>query len=153
MLGSNCIDHGKLGFGLGYASGKFYDSTGKIRNTTMHRIAYCNANGINPEDLGRKVVLRHKCDNPRCINPEHLEVGTHKENSDDMKGRGRSKTNEQHWNCQLTQEAIDAIRKAYATGKAFQRQLAERYGVAQSHISRIVRGEQRGSKTKSEGGS
>lgn len=42
---------------------------------------------IRNGDIQKWLVLRHKCDNPRCCNPEHLEVWTQKDNWDDMKER------------------------------------------------------------------
>lgn len=50
-----------------------------------HRLAFFKANGYWPE------VCRHKCDNPPCVNPNHLEDGTHKDNMRDMMSRGRGK--------------------------------------------------------------
>ncbi|WXX03177.1 HNH endonuclease [Salmonella phage vB_SalP_SE29] len=69
---SGCIDHGCKGFGQGYATAYYRSRCGKKKYTTKHRIVYCERNGIHPEDLPRDLVVRHKCDNARCINPEHL---------------------------------------------------------------------------------
>jgi hypothetical protein len=67
-----------LGYGkVGY-KGKVY---------MAHRLAYQLKNGGIPTGA----VICHKCDNPACINPEHLFVGTHKDNIQDMIQKGRRK--------------------------------------------------------------
>lgn len=50
-----------------------------------YRVAYEMFNGAIPSGF----VIRHKCDNPNCVNPNHLEVGTQKDNAQDMVKRGR----------------------------------------------------------------
>lgn len=52
-----------------------------------NRLAYVLANGPLPDEA----VVMHTCDNPPCVRPEHLRIGTHQENTADMiaKGRGR----------------------------------------------------------------
>lgn len=54
-----------------------------------HRVVYCRTYGVTQQELwDRKLVIRHKCDNKACINPDHLEEGTQKENMKDIVRRG-----------------------------------------------------------------
>lgn len=53
--------------------------------TRAHRFAWYLTNGVIPDGL----VVRHKCDNPSCCNPAHLETGTVADNNKDCKSRGR----------------------------------------------------------------
>ena len=106
----------------------------KVRECAAHRLSYEIHNGpIDPE-----LLVRHKCDNPACVNPAHLVVGTYADNSDDMTSRGRQARGEQAGNTKLTCGIIDNIRQLYAQGELTQKQIGKLYGVAQSTISSIV---------------
>jgi hypothetical protein len=58
-------------------------------STGLHRLVFCEAHGLTLEDIAGRVV-RHTCDNPRCINPLHLLIGTRADNNRDRAERGRS---------------------------------------------------------------
>ena len=103
-----------------------------------HRHAYCVAHGLRLEDIAGKVV-RHKCDNRPCKEPTHLELGSNADNSQDMVDRKR-----QGIKPVLSQEQAREIRLCYVPGTRWnpsptgQRQLASKFGVAQSVIQQIV---------------
>ena len=103
-----------------------------------HRLAYEAWVGPIPEGL----LIRHKCDNPPCINPEHLEPGTDADNNGDMMLRGRHRTlsGAKHPMSKLTWDEASAIRGAYATGVFTLNMLSEAFGVSRPTISRIVKG-------------
>lgn len=69
---------------LGHIRGQW--GHGGFDRTAAHRFSWALHNGGYP-DAG--LVVRHKCDNPVCVNPKHLEVGTQKDNVADMVDRGR----------------------------------------------------------------
>jgi hypothetical protein len=104
-----------------------------------HRVAWIVANGEPPEGL----LVLHRCDNRRCVNPAHLFLGTNAENMADMRAKGRSagawQRGAQHPCARLTEADVIAIRARRAAGEQ-QRQLAKAYGVGEGAISQIVRG-------------
>jgi hypothetical protein len=101
-----------------------------------HRLAWTRANGDIPEGL----CVLHKCDNRKCINVEHLFLGTKQDNCDDMmrKGRGRKAYGERHALAKFTSEDVRRIREAHLFG-ARQVDLAAVYGVHQTAISTVTR--------------
>ena len=105
------------------------------KDVGAHRLSYMESFGPIPAGL----LVRHKCDNPPCINPEHLELGTQWDNSQDEINRGRSLTGSRNPAAHLSEEDVVHIRSALASGRA-SRSLAVEYGVGDSTISRIKRG-------------
>lgn len=93
-----------------------------------HRVAYALTHG----DPGDKCVL-HRCDNPACVNPSHLFLGTKADNNADMRAKGRYARGETNGQSKLTRDQAFQIR--WAGGK--QHEIAARYGVTQSTVSRI----------------
>jgi hypothetical protein len=78
----------------------------------------------------------HTCDNPPCINPEHLFLGTHDDNMEDMakKGRAYKTYAEKSGVCKLSKDQIKAIR----SDPRKQIEIAEEYGLSKSHVSMII---------------
>ena len=113
------------------------DSRGYARLTVAgkkvlhHRVVYCKHKNIPLETIAGKVV-RHTCDNPSCVNPAHLILGTHKENTQDCIQRGRWKST-----ARLTVDQINQIRSRVRDSHS---ELATEFGVSVGHISKIVRG-------------
>lgn len=99
------------------------------------RVAYRLWKGDEPGDL----FVCHTCDNPPCINPEHLWLGTNADNMRDMaeKGRADSKPGELTHNAKLTDEAVREIRTRRAAGEVGSL-LASEYGVTESCISQVA---------------
>lgn len=116
--------------------------TVKVRGTMRlaHREAYDATHGECSTD---GLVVRHRCDTPRCVNPSHLEIGTRADNVRDMMERGRQAKGEACGMAKLTEDDVRAIRAAYVFGSSVHGQLslAGRFGVAQTLIGMIVRRE------------
>ena len=107
-----------------------------------HRLAYCKAKNIDIKEIDGLVVM-HVCDNPSCVNPEHLRLGTQKDNMDDMmkKGRGRHGINpmakgETHGRAKLTSDDVFKIREAVKFKS--QREVAKMFGVSKTQVWRIA---------------
>lgn len=74
--------------------------------------------------------VRHKCDNPPCVNPAHLEVGTHLDNMRDREARGRN-----GWT-KLTREQVDELRSLPFRSRGV-KELAERFGISPIHARQL----------------
>lgn len=126
--------------------GQFKSQVGVV----AHRFSYFLYVGDIPD--GIKVL--HKCDNPGCVNPNHLFLGTNADNTKDMVAKGRSRfqcskgpgdaacKGEDHGRAKLTEADIRSIRKRYrkrSYHSSNAKQLAMEYGVSQMHITRIVK--------------
>ena len=77
-----------------------------------HRLAYLLAHNLEPKAI-EGLMVRHHCDNPACINPEHLALGTAQDNMNDMKARGRHKSvpskGSKNGMAKLTEDIVKAI--------------------------------------------
>lgn len=109
------------------------------RKWKTHRYAYFVTNGGIPFGL----LVCHRCDNPPCCNPNHLFLGTCRDNNNDMlqKGRANRERGEARYNARLKEEDVRQIRARYQKrkvgGMGIDR-LAEIYGVGRTMIQAIV---------------
>ena len=129
---------GALGRKKGYGAFKVREKGNRdnCRQYKVHRLIYEFVKG----PINDKHVL-HRCDNPQCVNPEHLFLGTHQENMQDMAKKGRAWQGSKHKDAKLKPEQVLEIRKLYAEGGHTMRSLGAKYGIAHSHIRKIVIGE------------
>jgi hypothetical protein len=109
------------------------------KSCRTHRIAWARANGKGP---GRFHVC-HACDNPACVNPDHLFLGTQADNMADMDKKGRRPSGVEAHQAKLTSKEVAEIRTRYAQGGITQKALGRLYNISQMQVSRIVRREQR----------
>lgn len=84
------------------------------------------------------LVVRHTCDTPKCVRPEHLELGTNADNSRDMTDRDRQAKGNRQWCAKMTEESVLELRKTYASGRMGMRLLAAHYGLSVSTVGKII---------------
>ena len=123
----------------GYGQTGYFDpQLGATRGERAHRLAYKVWNGPIPDGL----MVRHTCDNRKCIEPTHLVLGTAKDNANDLRASRRRKgkcIGSENGRSKLTNEQAEEIRMRYRHGGISQEQLADEYGVSQFAVSMIVR--------------
>lgn len=106
------------------------------KNTKAYRFAYERTNGPVPKGMH----VLHRCHNTRCVNPQHLYIGTHQDNMHDRLLAGHYTTNasgERHHNAKLTRSEAEEIRRL-VSGGMFQRDAGRIFGIKQQNVSDIV---------------
>ncbi len=111
--------------------GRFYLDA---KNTGVHRAVWLMLIGPIPEGM----FVCHHCDNPPCVRPAHLFLGTNAENLADRDEKGRGCHGERSHLARLNAEQVTEIRRVYAAGGVTLTQLAARFGVAKPTVHHIV---------------
>lgn len=119
----------------GYGQVSVGGRSGKVMKA--HRLAYMRWVGEIPAGM----FVCHHCDNPPCINPDHLFIGTNRDNHNDMTKKGRgfvpiSLRGEKSNSAKLTEADVKTIRYKIATGVSIS-QIGREYGVTKQAIWRI----------------
>lgn len=122
-----CCNH--AGYGKMFVGGSTVDGT--------HRVSYQLFCG----DVVAGLYVCHRCDNPRCVNPTHLSLGTPQENQQDMraKGRARNLRGDDFPASKLTSSQVAEIRRQWRAGR-LRKAIAAEFGVDPTTISRIASG-------------
>ena len=121
------MESGCIEWQAGLARGGYGKFQLPNKTVTAHRFAYESFVGSIPDGL----CVLHRCDNRKCTNPDHLFIGTIKENIADMDNKHRRKTR-----AVLDIESVKVI-KQMLNDRYSQREIAEKFGVDQTTISRI----------------
>lgn len=109
-------------FGIGY------------KKVLEHRISW----ELHKGSISKDLCVLHKCDNRACVNPEHLFLGTKKDNSQDMKNKNRHLNGEKNTEVKLTEFQVKEICSRYSKGNISQEKLGKEFNVSQGQIWRII---------------
>lgn len=104
------------------------------KNAKASRIAYQFAYG----DFDQSLFVLHHCDNPPCVNPLHLFLGTHQDNATDKVEKGRQSKGVRSITAKLTDDQVREIRALYVPWFVTQKQLAKRFGIAEVTVNNII---------------
>ena len=108
---------------------------GKVRRATHVAVE------LDGRAVSEGQVVRHSCDNPPCVNPRHLRVGTQRDNVNDAMARGRAQRGSTNGCAVLDEDQVAQIRMLRSVDTTPYRDLADQFGVSVSTIARVVTGQ------------
>ncbi len=117
---------------LGY--GRFYFCHEQM---SAHRASYIFSIGPIPDDL----FVLHHCDNPPCVNPAHLFLGTNADNVKDAINKSRWPVGDHHSQHRLTADQVIELRGRFLTDNITKKELAAEYGITDVMVGKIIRRE------------
>jgi hypothetical protein len=106
----------------------------------VHRFSWELAHGAIGD---RTIYVCHRCDNPSCVNPKHLFLGTNRDNIRDSVKKLRRRQGGLHHNAKLDGSKVREIRRLLAGGDHSQRTIGRMFGVARGTIAHIAQGKTR----------
>lgn len=110
---------------------------GQAWKTGRHILAHRAAWELHFGPVPAGLEVCHSCDNGLCVRPDHLFLGTHQDNMDDMRDKGRSTRGERAGNAKLTAAMVADIRRRFASGES-QSAIGRELGIHSSVICRAV---------------
>ena len=134
----NCIEwkgaKNWFGYGMTYKGGK---------PTRVHRKVCAEKYGKTLDEISG-LVVRHLCNNPSCVNPDHLALGTAADNVKDRVLSGRSDRGESRHSSKLTEGDVKYIRKTFSGERGEMTALSKKFGVSVTTISYVLSGKKWG---------
>ena len=131
---SGCWEWTANSHSFGYGMIRRRRRDGSWTSVGAHRVSWELHNGQIPEGMS----VLHRCDNPACVNPDHLFLGTHADNMADKAAKGRgSFRGARNPRARFVPDDVRAIRNRHADGESI-RGLARSYGCSQCAIQGIV---------------
>ena len=118
------------------------DGRGRFGANYRSNLAYRVSWEIHKGTIPRGLFVLHKCDNPNCVNPEHLFLGTHQDNMDDKRAKGRLPLGEEAYQAKLTEAQVVTARMLFAGKKVLRgmRATAHSLGVSTATLRDAVVG-------------
>lgn len=117
--------------------GYIYDEK-RRKNAKAHRVSYEIANRFS-KPIPPKLLVCHKCDNPPCVRPDHLFLGTNKNNMEDMVAKGRQNKGEKNGQAKVTAADVIEMKRLRKLGATY-KELGDMFGLEQRTASMAVRG-------------
>lgn len=130
--GEGCWNWTASTAGKGYGQLKY---PGTRKQLYAHRISY----ELHYGDIPKGLSVMHTCDNPRCVRPEHLRLGTCADNQQDMALKDRSLHGSRNGTAKLCEDQVVKVHAALKLGLT-QKQVAAAFGISQIEVSRIHTG-------------
>lgn len=103
------------------------------KSIKTHRFSWEIHFGKIPDEM----CILHYCDNPKCVNPNHLWLGTKKDNSDDKVNKNRQTKGEDVWCSKLTEDQVKEIRQLCCEKKLMKKEIAKMFNISNATISAI----------------
>ncbi len=111
---------------IGLCNNKGY---GQININGKHILTHRFSREIYFGKISQELCVLHKCNNPPCVNPNHLYLGTNKDNSEYMVKQNRQAKGENHGRSKLTESQVKEIRRLCREGNFLQREIAKMFNV------------------------
>jgi hypothetical protein len=108
----------------------------QYKSYKAHRISW----QMHCSEIPKGLIVCHHCDVPQCVNPDHLFLGTVKDNADDMMNKGRQLKGDRNHNAILDDNKVIEIKRLIAQGKFSLREIGDIFGVTTASIWQIKDG-------------